>query len=378
MIQILDKHDCCGCSACVQICPKNCIVMQEDEEGFLYPSVKLDACVNCRRCEAVCPIQGSKKWNGDGKPLTAYASYILNDEKRLKSSSGGIFSALAQTILNAGGQVYGAAFDTNFLVRHIGIDDSQDLFQLQGSKYIQSRVERTYIETEKALKDGRTVLYSGTACQIAGLKTYLQVEYDCLYTVDVLCHGVPSPAVWKEYLREKELQFKSAIQAVSLRQKDNGWKDYNVEIKFSNGAVYCSPAREDAFMRLFLSDICLRPSCHKCRFKELDRPSDITLGDCWGIEHIWPEMDDDHGTSIVLTHTEKGQKLFASISEQCRSKVGDVNLLLPVTADSRKSVAAHRNRKLLFQRLESGKSLEHVLRLIKTTIKERIKNRLRI
>ena len=205
MIKIDKKQKCCGCSACVQVCPKQCIEMKEDSEGFWYPQVKRDVCVKCGLCEQVCPIiqEDSHKYSYEGI-VSSYSAYSNKEEIRLASSSGGIFTILAEQIILDGGIVFGAAFDENYLVHHIAIDTIEGLSQLRGSKYLQSRIENTYIEAKKYLDSDCNVLFSGTACQIAGLKRFLRKEYENLLTVDVLCHGVPSQKVWKLYLDEKK------------------------------------------------------------------------------------------------------------------------------------------------------------------------------
>lgn len=309
MISINEKKKCCGCNACVQKCPKQCIVMREDVEGFLYPVVDQSECVGCGLCEKACPILNAK---AEHQEVTAYAAFANDDNIRMKSSSGGLFTLFARQILSDNGIVFGAAFDQNFMVHHIAIETEEELIKLQGSKYLQSRIENTYQEAERYLKFGRKVLYTGMACQIAGLKKFLGKEYELLYTVDVLCHGVPSPKVWRRYLDYQEKCHGGAVTRTFFRQKDFGWKTYALKLQFNNLSAYEQIFSRDLFMQMFLSNICLRPSCHACKFKGLDRPSDITIGDSWGIENYMPEMDDDKGTSVVLVHSLNGQKLFAN------------------------------------------------------------------
>lgn len=299
MIEITDKKKCSGCSACQQICPRQCITMKRDAEGFLYPDVEKRLCIECNLCQKICPIENKPEMSRKG--TEAYVAISTNNGVRTESSSGGIFSLAAEWVLNHGGIVFGAAFDENFGVHHIKVSSIAELKAIRGSKYLQSRIEDTYHEAKKYLDSGSYVLFSGTGCQIAGLKSYLRKEYENLYTIDVLCHGVPSPAVWKRYLREQEQNYESSATEVSFRNKSHGWKNYCVKIKFANGKTYEQTFTDDVFMKLFLSDICLRPSCHDCRFKEFPRVSDLTLGDCWGVDVYFPEMDDDKGTSVVVT-----------------------------------------------------------------------------
>ncbi|MGG7152316.1 Coenzyme F420 hydrogenase/dehydrogenase, beta subunit C-terminal domain [Clostridium neonatale] len=376
MIAISEKKECCGCSACEQICPKGCIIMKQDSEGFEYPFIDTKACINCGLCEKICPIKNKEKINND--LLECYVAYIKDEEIRLQSSSGGIFTLLAEKNIDNGGIVFGAAFDNKFLVHHIAIDNKKDLLKLRGSKYLQSRIEDTYYEAKQFLKDGRFVLYVGTACQIAGLKAYLQKAYERLYTVDVLCHGVPSPKVWTKYLRYQEKQLQSSIKSVFFRDKKAGWKEFSMQLLCTNDLVkYEKVFNKDYFMQLFLRNICLRPSCHDCKFKELDRMSDITIGDCWGIENYMPDMDDDNGTSVVLIHSKKGKSLFNSLNEQMTYRRAEIDKALPPTADSRKSVAMHPERERFFKKLEEGLGIDTLVKLTEigscTKIKRKVK-----
>jgi len=340
LIEIKDKHDCCGCSACVQVCPKQCISFEEDECGFRYPLVDKQTCVECHRCEKVCPVLNQYE---ERSPKATYASYIKDEEIRLNSSSGGLFSALAHYVItNKKGIVFGAAFDDNYEVHHIYVETIEELAKLRTSKYVQSRIENTYKEVKTFLSEGRFVLFTGTSCQIAGLKRFLGKEYDNLLTVDVICHGAPSPKVWRDYLemlvlRPKGVDGKNTVSSfsrafphgmgINFRDKRNGWKKIGFTARLSpvvkgdkNSAhspkdqeIIYEPLGENLFMRYFLSDMGLRPSCYKCAAKKGRSNSDITLGDFWGIENIRPDIDDDRGISAILVNTEKGQEVFAEI-----------------------------------------------------------------
>lgn len=375
MINIDKKSGCCGCSACEQICPKRCIIMKTDTEGFFYPSVEISSCINCRICEEICPVMNATS-KGESVRGT-YVAYAKDETVRLQSSSGGIFTLFAEYILNMGGVVFGAAFDNKFMVHHISVDNLEGLKYLRGSKYLQSRIEDTYIEAKNVLESGKPVLYSGTACQIAGLHCYLRKEYRNLYTVDVLCHGVPSPKVWEKYLSEKQNAYGADIRQIIFRKKNPGWKKYFIELQFSNNKVYESSFIEDPFMQLFLSDICLRPSCYDCKFKHLERPSDLTIGDCWGIERYMPDMDDDKGTSVVLVHSEKGQNMLKSIVELMVLREAETDRALSPSADSRNSVSIHKNRDKFFALLERDASVRKMIRLIKLSMLKRIRNKLK-
>lgn len=373
MIIISDKSNCCGCSACVQICPKKCIKMKQDLEGFEYPCIDIARCINCGLCEQICPVQNAK--NEDNKILKAYVAYAKKENIRLQSSSGGMFTLLAEEILNRNGAIFGAAFDEKFLVHHIAIGNKEDISKLRGSKYLQSRIENTYFETKQFLNAGRFVLYAGTACQIAGLKGYLYKDYEKLYTIDILCHGVPSPQVWMGYLKYQEKQHKSSMKSIFFRNKINGWKKFSMQLLFQNSEKYEEIFQNDYFMKMFLRNICLRPSCYDCKFKKINRAADITLGDCWGIESYMPDMDDDKGTSVVLIHSERGQRLFDIVKNQIVYHKAEVDKALPPSADSRKSVAMHPKRDKFFKRFEQGVDIDQLVKLTEPGgIKRKIKS----
>lgn len=366
MIEIAKKKECCGCGACVQACPKNCISMVEDGEGFLYPQVEQSNCVNCGACDRACPMQQQGVFGPS--VIGAYAAYTNDEAIRKDSSSGGAFTALAQWVLDNQGVVIGAAFAEDYSVHHVLIEREEDLLLLRGSKYLQSRIDNTYREAKTALESGRLVLFSGVGCQIAGLKAFLGKDYVNLYTVDVLCHGVPSPEIWQRYLREQIGRFDAEIVDISFRRKISGWKRYSIELTFGNGKRYSKTNSEDVFMKCFLSNICLRPSCYDCRFKAIPRMSDITIGDAWGVGNHMPDLDDDQGTSVILINTQKGQQLWDEIRHQMKVRQGDVDVLLPKDADSRRSVRAHPRRSRFFAAASQGASMEELERLSRRTV----------
>ena len=370
MIQLTKKADCCGCGACAQSCPKGCISMEPDGEGFLYPKVDEKACVNCGLCEKVCPILRKQKTQPGA--VAAYGAYTSDSELREGSSSGGVFSVLAAEILSRGGVIAGAAFDEGFSVRHILVEKDTQLNRLRGSKYVQSRMENTYIQIRQLLKQGKTVLFTGVGCQVAGLKAFLGRDYENLYTVDVLCHGVPSPKVWDYYCREQENVYGQKLTDVSFRDKRNGWRQYCISLKFGPSTEYCRPGNEDAYLQVFLRDICLRPSCHSCRFKEFPRQSDLTIGDAWGIEKHMPEMDDDRGTSVVLLNSPKGRALWETVAGNLVFRPGELDTLLPKGSDSRKSVKPHPNRSRFFAALDRGQSMEQLVKLTRKSAYRRL------
>ena len=313
MIQITRKEACCGCEACVQICPKACISLKEDEEGFWYPHVDVSKCVDCKLCEQACPVLHQEK---PARPLHIYAAKNKNEEIRLNSSSGGIFTLLAEDVLRQGGVVFGARFNQEWNVVHAYVQREEELADFRGSKYVQSHVGICFTQVKTFLDSGREVLFSGTPCQVAGLKNYLRKPYSNLFTVDLVCHGVPSPEVWRRYLQEavcrvygikkkNVINLGEYISDISFRAKDKGWKKYNIKIIFRNGKVEMMPFFENSYMNVFLSDLSLRPSCYACPTKLHHVQSDITLADFWGVNEIKPDIDDDKGCGLILINCEE-------------------------------------------------------------------------
>ena len=316
MISIESKTECCGCEACANRCPLHCITMIKDNEGFLYPKVDTEKCVGCGECERICPIlqQGKER-----KPIHSIASYNACLSIRKNSSSGGVFTQLAEYTIKQNGVVFGALFDSHWQVYHGFVDTVENLSRLRGSKYVQSRIGDSYRETKQFLKEKRQVLFSGTPCQIAGLKRFLGKEYENLLTVDVACHGVPSPGIWNSYLKElsNRLLPGSSIKSVNFRDKKFGWKNYHITIvleKEGKQHVYSVPFYRDWYLLSFLKNLILRPSCSSCQMRNGKSGSDITIGDFWGVETICPELDDDFGTSIILVNTLKGSNIVKKIN----------------------------------------------------------------
>ena len=309
MIQIIDKNNCCGCEACVQVCPKGCIDFTMDTEGFYYPHVNVDDCVSCGMCEKVCPMLNPC---GKQKSISVYGAFNKNEEVRKHSSSGGIFTLLAEKVLDDGGVVFGAKFDKNWDVVYAPVFNKKDLCLLRGSKYVQARVGNNYKLCKEYLDHNRKVLFTGTPCHISGLLHFLRRDYDNLLTCDVFCHGVPSPGVWNRYLSEVAGKGRDTIERIDFRNKKSGWKNYSVVIKTQSNTLR-APYRENPYMRAFLNDLILRPSCYSCKSKEGRSHSDITIADFWGIEHLHPEIDDDKGISLVLLNTNKGVAFFETI-----------------------------------------------------------------
>ena len=310
------KNDCCGCGACKGACPKKCIRMMPNQEGFLYPVVNMEACIHCGHCENVCPVL--RAGEGRKKDFQEAWAAIQKDRKILKeSSSGGVFTSLALAILEEGGCVFGAAFREGFRqVVHVLVEKVEQLETLRGSKYMQSEVDNSYALAQERLNNGQPVLFSGTPCQIAGLKSYLGREYENLYLVDIICHGVPSALVWQFYLDQIVEKSGEKPVGINFRQKANGWNQYGLEIRFTNGKHYFRNAIDDPYMKMFLRNENLRESCYHCVTKETGIVSDLTIGDFWGVERMLPGIDSKMGVSLVLIHTEMGRGLFEQVEKK--------------------------------------------------------------
>lgn len=324
-IQIDNKAKCCGCTACKSICPQNAIEMKEDEEGFLYPRVDTNKCINCGMCKNVCPILNK---NSNAKKQHAYIFQNKNEEIRKQSTSGGAFSAIAEKILDRGGIVYGAIFDEEFKVIHKGIERKEELYKFRNSKYVQSEIQDSFREVKENLDKDRWVCFSGTSCQIEGLKNFLRKDYQKLILVDVVCRAVPSPLIWKKYLKLKKNKIKD-IKKIYFRDKYYGYKYSNLSIynsKDQKKPEYHQGVETDPYLRAFFSNICDRPACYNCQFKKQNRESDITIWDCFNVEKYNKSMDDDKGTTRILTNSEKGDRLIKELYEDHRIEEINVDM----------------------------------------------------
>lgn len=322
MIQITDKTLCCGCNACTEVCPKHCISMPNDEEGFFYPSVDKAHCIDCGLCEKVCPIL-TPKFLPDNRFNTpqVYAAYHNDDSIRVDSTSGGIFSALADQIFDEQGYVGGAVYNSDYSVSHIITADRSKLDELRSSKYLQSYTDHLFSSVKELLKEGEQVLVCGTPCQINGLYGYLGKDHENLTTCDFICRGVNSPLVFQKYMDMLERQNESKASRIKFKDKTFGWHRFSMRVDFANGKRYCKDRYHDLFFIGYLqTGNFARPSCYTCRFKGNRRQADITLADFWGIERLDKSMDQDRGTSLVMIHSEKGKKLFDKIRNKISCK----------------------------------------------------------
>lgn len=313
MINIVKKSDCTGCTACKSICPQKCIEMKRDEEGFLYPQVDKEKCINCGVCEKVCPVKNAGKTE---KKQKAYVFQNRDDKIRRESTSGGAFTAIAEWVIRKNGVVFGVQFDEDFKVVHGKAEKLEDLAKFRNSKYVQSEVGNAFLDVKEYLENGRMVCFSGTSCQIEGLKSFLRKDYDNLILVDVVCRAVPSPLIWEKYLSLKKKENED-INNIRFRDKFYGYKYSNFAIfNQENKVTYHKGVESDPYLRAFFSNICDRPACYECKFKKLERESDITIWDCFHVEKYDSKLDDDKGTSRMLVNSEKGQKVIEELATE--------------------------------------------------------------
>lgn len=349
MIKVINKHDCCGCNACRTICPHACITMVADVEGFLYPEVQHKECLRCGMCVRACPMSLEEP-TGD-LPVTL-VGWNKDAGIRSTSSSGGIFTALMQQTLREGGIVIGAGFDSSMNLLHMSADVEANCGVFRGSKYLQSSIGDTFAEAKHHLQQGRQVLFSGTPCQVAGLYSFLGISFHNLLTCDVVCHGVPSPKVFKAYLNEIERHRDTKVQCVSFRRKDKGWKKFSIALSFNDGTEYSNILTQDPFMRGFLDNLFLRPSCHACRFSRLPRVADLSLGDFWGVGAKHPEWDDDKGTSVILVQTQKGHQALQSCANDLFMHDADLSEAISHNPCICHSVSPSKRRTAFFEDLD--------------------------
>lgn len=308
-----EKGDCCGCSACMNVCGKHAIHMRSDEEGFLYPEIEESLCVSCEKCKEVCAFQNGYRTKDHFVPSLGFAVKHKEEEIREQSRSGGMFTALTDYILEKGGAVYGAGFGEHFSVQHKRAVTKEERDEFRGSKYVQSNMGDCFPKVRQDLEEGRKVLFSGTACQVAGLKRYLGKWYHNLFTVDIVCHGTPSPKIWEDFLRMREKELGSPVTAVNFRDKEKyGWAAH-YESVVAGGKKYYSRI----YTKLFYQNAVLRPACYECRYTNKRRPGDITLADFWGHEKAVPGFhEDDRGVSLVLVNSKRGKQLFDVVKKK--------------------------------------------------------------
>ena len=303
---------CVGCRSCEQSCPKQCIKMEENIEGFIYPNIDTELCINCGICLNVCPVENEELHRN--QPFEVWAWKNKNEVDIMRSASGGAADSAAKTILENGGVVYGAAYDNEFTVTHVEIDNDKNRYRLQSSKYVQSDLKNTYSLVKKNLSEGKIVLYTGTPCQISGLYAYLGGDKENLYTLDLICHGVPSPKLFKKYIEYQGKKIGEEIVSFNFRSKDKrGWgTQYLLKTKTKTKTKALSL---DRYGKHFMEGDCYRECCYQCSYANISRVGDLTVGDFWGIAKSHPDFNSPKGVSSVFINTEKGQALFEQMKE---------------------------------------------------------------
>lgn len=342
----ISRESCVGCNSCVNACPTQSLYMHTDTEGFFYPEINAVSCIDCGICAKVCPVNQEA---AAPVPVTCQAVKNKNESVRLNSSSGGVFSVLAEHILQNQGVVYGAALDHDCVVRHIEIQTTEQLEMLRGAKYSQSMIGTTYQQAKEQLERGRKVLFSGTPCQIAGLHAYLRKPYENLICVDIICHGVPSPLVWKQYLNE--ISHNGLPERLNFRSKDTGWSRYQYSMKaeYNDGSIFCQKNSDNLYLQGMVQDLYLRPSCTSCHFKGFEHSGDLTLGDFWGVWNQLPYFDDNKGVSAVIINTAGGQQLLDACSSQLESCEVSLKQVVSENPSWLRSAAYPRERTVFFE-----------------------------
>ena len=317
MIEVKDKKDCCGCWACENVCPKSCISMVEDAEGFRYPQVDQDVCIDCHLCEKVCPVANAKM--DEKHEQRAYLLQHRDESVLHESASGGAFTAIASYVIERGGVAFGAAYDKDFQVVHQYAETVNDLWKFRNSKYVQSYVGKAYQEAKEFLKQGRMVCFSGTPCQLEGLLNYLRKPYDNLVTVDVMCHSITSPKIFRMYVDMQKKKYGEDIENIMFRDKQPyGYKYSSMSVYRNGKQVYKEGVETDVYLRSFFCDVNVRPSCYDCKFKKQHHLTDFTIWDCFDVRKFSKEFDNDKGVTRILANTDKAHQILLEMNQVAR------------------------------------------------------------
>lgn len=357
MIVITDKAKCCGCTACKETCPTDAIKMKSDQEGFVYPVTDTNKCIKCNKCNRICPIINDSKETD--YPRKAYIAQNKKDDIRFDSTSGGVFSALANYVISRKGYVYGAEFDREWNVVHgVGIN-KEDLSRFRGSKYIQSDLNDTFQSIKKLLEDDNWVLFTGTPCQVAGLHYFLQKKYDKLILMDVVCYSISSPKVWKLYLEHLVKKNKldiSRVSRIKFRDKSKYGYEYTLMTFYDKDkkVLYSSGPESNQMLRSFVSNTSTRPSCYECKFKKINRLSDFTVWDCYNVYKYKKELDDNGGTSHVIIHSDKASKILEEIKEDLLLQLVDLNQAVASEPALLECSVPNDKRDIFFEYIEEG------------------------
>ncbi len=352
-----DKSMCNGCEICTKVCPTNAIKMVEDQEGFLYPEIDKDKCINCNKCKNICSNYNTSLGNEK-----VYVAINKNEKELEESSSGGMFYILAKYVIEKNGVVFGVEYDENLKVRHNSYETLEECKSFQGSKYVRSDINDSYRKVEEFLKDDRYVLFTGTPCQCNALKTYLVKEYEKLILCDIICHANPSQKVFDKYKNEIENSRNKKIKMIYFRTKDNGWRNQTPIIEYMDN----EKEEEKTFFSAFVKELINRPSCHSCVFSSSNRVTDFSIGDFWGIEKVMPEVEDkDTGISLFMVNSKKASEVFDSVKEYINYKEVDKDLAF--LYNHNKNVPMHRNREKFFNNLDKISVIDNMNQNIKVS-----------
>ena len=359
-IKIGKKEKCCGCNACMNACEQNCISMETDSEGFLYPHVNTELCIECGNCTSKCHMIMNVQ-SGNQPVPDCWAAYNRDDKKMQEGSSGGIFESLCEVVYDMQGIVYGAVLDGELHVKHQRALNMEDAKKFRKSKYLQSDIGYTFSMAKEDLERGKTVLFSGTPCQIGGLYGYLGKDYENLYTVDLVCHGVPSQKVFSQYLEELERAYGTRPVFVCWRDKRDGWGPNKVSVRFENGYEIVSPSSYNTMQFGFLNNLYSRPSCSECRYASVPRIADISLGDFWGYDGELLTGNQNKGISMIAVSNRKGMFLFEKIRPSLIAEKVSVEYCKSKSAHFGNTPGCHKNRKKFMDELDTGKDLNTLI-----------------
>lgn len=352
-IEKLEKNKCTGCYACYNACPKNCISMKRDNEGFSYPQVNVNSCVECGICELTCPALNVFKAETNKTIPDVFAAWSLDNEIRVNSTSGGIFSELALKFLEVGGYLCGARYGEDHHIEHCIVNSREGLEKIRQSKYAQSDVGYVYRDIKKLLVNGEKVLFCGTPCECAGLLNYLNKKYDSLFIVDFVCRGANSPKVYEKFLQYLQARYHSKIKKVWFKNKAYGWNRFSTKVEFENGKSYLEDRNHDMYIVGYIRyNLYMRPSCADCKYKEFSRISDITLADFWGVKLSNPALDIEKGTSLVMLNSEKGIELFNRMKNRIFYEKKELNDTLKENPSILKSPIMNSKRSYFFKHLD--------------------------
>lgn len=377
MINIKDKKDCCGCSACASICPKHCITMTADNEGFLYPSVDSNTCIECGLCKKVCPIIQVKP-EIKNPNQRAFLVQHKNNKILKESTSGGAFTAIAKWVLDKGGVVFGASFNKDFKVSHSFVKKYEDLDKFRNSKYVQSEINTAYIQTKAFLQNDKYVLFSGTPCQLEGLFTFLRKSYIKLITIDVVCRACPSPLVLRKYIEMQQRSLKINLKDIKFRNKYHGYKYSTLSLFDKNQNDYHQGIDTDFYLRSFFSGINIRPSCTKCVFRKRYRNTDFTIWDCFDVDKFSKELDNDKGVTRILTHSPLANTIIKDLHTDLKIVEIEADKAVEGVKEMYHSVSFNPKRNNFFHDLEMMDVEECFHKYFPITLRHRLEKQARL